>query len=241
VIAPLTIGSYPFKSKRDPLADFQKSIRRDKSHYTVLNDEGHWHEWQRTIKSTAHSHACENVFDVNYVPSTTDDSAIFREQQTFLYDVFNTILKTPMGRYYVRKYEVSRDAQSVWRDYSTHMCSSTWGEMAMETLLSELTSTKLSSNYRGTTVSFITDWMNKLKQYEDLAPTLNHFPDGMKKTLLMNALSKVPLFRNVKTSEQLEVAKGGKPLQYNNYVDLLWSVASTYDKSVMPIQASKSN
>ena len=93
MIAPTTIGSSQFKSRRDPLAYFQKSIKRDKSHYTVLKDEGHWHEWQQTIKSTAHSHACENIFDVNYVPSTTDNTALFCEQQTFLYDVFNTILK----------------------------------------------------------------------------------------------------------------------------------------------------
>ena len=38
-----------------------------------------------------------------------------------MYSVFNKVLQSDMGKTIVRKYAPSLDAQSVWRDFESHM------------------------------------------------------------------------------------------------------------------------
>ena len=66
-----------------------------------------------------------------------------------MYDVFATILQTTMGTHYVAVHEDDRDAQLVWKDYSTYMKTSTRTDMQIEELMSCLTSWRLSQNYQG--------------------------------------------------------------------------------------------
>jgi len=56
----------------------------------------------------------------------------------------------------------------------------------------------------------------------------------MKKAMLQNALNGVKVFRDVKTSEQLEVAKGQGPIAYPAYAALIQQVAAVYDKTLEP-------
>ena len=96
------------------------------------------------------------------MPRSLDAKDLFKEQQQFIYEVLISILKTPMGRHFVRKYEASHDAQMVWKEYTTYMTSSTSGDLKVEQLLSEVTSLQLLSSFKGTTISFITEWLNKI-------------------------------------------------------------------------------
>ena len=223
----------PTQAKTD-LQDFQHSIKRDKSHYVSLTNKQNYDDWKRATVATIKSHRCKNVIDATYMPHSLDAKDLFREQQRFIYDVLISILKTPMGRHFVRKYEASHDAQMVWKEYTTYMTSSTSGELKVEQLLSEVTSLRLSSSFKGTTISFITEWLNKIKLYEELTPTSSHFPDSMKKILLQNAVSDFDAFKLVKTAEQLEIAKGNNLLPYDKFTSLLWSVASAHDKQLQP-------
>ena len=137
--APTISTSTPTASQ-SLVSDFKKGIKRDKTHYTTLKDEKQWDEWKRRTIATIHAHGCENVVAPTYVPTTTDKTLLFEEQNKFMYDVFISIIQTSMGKHFVRKYESSRDAQKVWNDYESYMRTSIKGEMVVEELMVDLTS-----------------------------------------------------------------------------------------------------
>lgn len=213
----------------NPASDFRRGIKRDKTHYMEIKDEKQWDEFKRKTVATAYAHGCENVINSSYVPTTSDDIVLFEEQKKFMYDVWTTILKTPMGKHFVRQHESTRDAQAVWRDYMNYMRSSTRADIEIEGLMTTLTSLRISPTTKMTAQQFILDWLDKLRIYEDLTPMNAHFPDIMKKAMLQNALNGLKDFQDVKTSEQMEVAKGQGPMTYQAYVALVQQVAAAYD------------
>jgi len=103
--------------KADLAHEFWKGVKRDKSHYTVLKDEKQWDEWKGQTIATIYAHGCENIISSSYNPVTPEDMILlFQEQQKYMFDVLTFILRTPMGKQFVRHHENTRDAQSVWRD-----------------------------------------------------------------------------------------------------------------------------
>ena len=231
---PPLVPTPRFVQVSNPASDFRRGNKRDKTHYREFKDESQWDEFKRVTRATIYAHGCENVINPSYVPSSQDDIVLFEEQQKFMYDVWATILKTPMGKHYVRLHESTRDAQAVWRDLTTYMRSSTRADIEIEGLMTTLTSIRLTSATKGNTQQFVLDWLDKLRIYEDLTPPSAHFPEIMKKAMLQNALNGLKVFRDVKTSEQLEVAKGQGPLTYQAYISLIQQVAASYDKSLEP-------
>ena len=69
------------------------------------------------------------------------------------------------------------------------MKSSTKAHLQLEDLMTELTSLCLTSEYSGTMMDFIVKWLDKMRLYESLTKTSEHFTPGMKKTMLQNAVS----------------------------------------------------
>ena len=226
-------------STYNPASDFRRGIKRDKTHYTEIKDEKQWDEFKRKTIATAYAHGCENVINSSYVPISSDDVVLFEEQKKFMYDVWTTILKTPMGKHFVRQHEGTRDAQAVWRDYVNYMRSSTRADIEIEGLMTTLTSLRISPATKMTAQQFILEWLDKLRIYEDLTPMNAHFPDIMKKAMLQNALNGVKDFQDVKTAEQMEIAKGQGPMTYQAYIALVQQVAAAYDVKMGPqIRAS---
>ena len=82
--------------------EFRKGIKRDKSHYEILKNEKLWDDWKGKSISTIHAHNCANVIDPTYLPSTPEEKELFQEQNTYIYDILNTILQTTMGNHFVR-------------------------------------------------------------------------------------------------------------------------------------------
>jgi hypothetical protein len=219
------------RSVASAATEFRKGIKRDKSHYTVLKDEKQWDEWKRATISTVYAHGCENILSRVYVPDPTDadETNLFSEQNKFMYDVFLMILKTPMGKHFIRLYENSRNAQAVWKDLIGYMKTSTRADLEIEGLMTSLTSYRFTSNYKGNVQSFILEWLDRMRQYEDFTHTSAHFPEVMKKAMLQNALMTLKIFKDLKISEQFDCAKGKGPVAYHEYVKLVQQVAGGYD------------
>ena len=76
-------------------------MKRDKSHYIILKDEKHWDEWKRQTVATIFAHGCENILSP-YIPTVADDILLFKEQQNFMFGVLIHIIRTPMGKHFVR-------------------------------------------------------------------------------------------------------------------------------------------
>lgn len=101
-----------------------------------------------------------------------------------MYDVFNTVMKTVMGSFYVRQQGDTMNAQLVWTNYIQCMCTSTRADCELEDLMTSLTSLRITPSYKGTTLKFIVDWFEKLRQYEAMTPQSSHFPEPIKKNML---------------------------------------------------------
>ena len=93
-------------------------------------------------------HVCDEVFDPYYQPCSRADRELFDEKQKFVYLVFESILKTDMGKYYICQHEYDYDAQAVFRKLEKHAKASTQATINSFELLAYLTSAKLDSHWR---------------------------------------------------------------------------------------------
>ena len=62
---------------------------------------------------------------MSYTPgSESEEQELFEAKQTFMFNVFNANLQTDMGKTIVRRHLANTDAQSVWKEFSEHMRTS---------------------------------------------------------------------------------------------------------------------
>ena len=74
------------------------------------------------------THECNEVLDPTYNPgSEPEEQELFEANQTFMFSVFNANLQTDMGKTIVRRHLANTDAQSVWKELSEHMRTSSKG------------------------------------------------------------------------------------------------------------------
>ena len=67
-------------------------------------------------------------------------------------------------------------------------------------ILSYITTVKLhQSQWRGITHGFILQWYDKLRKYESIAKTTDHFTDTVKMIILQNTVSGIAELHHVKT------------------------------------------
>ena len=135
-----------------------------------------------------------------------------------------------MGRYLVRKYKRTYDAQSIYTELLKYSKKSTQANIEASNILSYIITVKLHKiAWKGTYNSFIIHWLNKLRLYEDIAPIEDHFTDSVKKTMLENTVIGVPILKSIKAQADHNKAHGRGLLSYDNYLILLLSVAAVHD------------
>ena len=98
------------------LLAFKKSTKREVSQYTVLKDDKYFE---------ATTHGCEEILNGKYKPEKNSDSQeLFKQKQYYMYSVFNKVLQSDMGKTIVREYSLTLNAQAVWKDFESHMSTS---------------------------------------------------------------------------------------------------------------------
>ena len=126
------------------------------SQYTILKDEKYFEAFKRNLLVTATAHDCEEILDGNYKPENTNDSKeLFRQKKYFMYSVFNKVLQSDMGKTIVRKYASTLDAQSVWREFESHMSISSKGLNERCRLHAYVSTTVHDKSWKGTTEQFV--------------------------------------------------------------------------------------
>jgi hypothetical protein len=161
--------------------EFRRGVKRDKSHYEDLKDDKFFNTWNRGFVATAHMHHTQLVLDEGYIPKTMTEIHVFKEMQTFMYAVLEDHLKTDKGKSLVSHYELTRDAQSIYRELKKHALSSTAAQLSGDTLLQYITTTRFPGNWRGTSYGFVLHWKEQVMKYEKLELE----PFGDKKKLRM--------------------------------------------------------
>jgi hypothetical protein len=219
---------------RDAIAaDFKRGIvQRGPPQFPILKDDKEWDGWNRSHNAQARAQqGVEDVMNSTYKPTTTEDKALFTVKQTYMFAVFKKKLLTDQGKAYVREYEKQSDAQSIYRRISKYAIKSTKASLQASTILLYVTSCKLGegSAWRGPTASFVLHWQNQVRLYETRVESEEKFFNDQKRHMLQNAMHTVQELRAVKTQADQHKTQAGKELTYyDQYVNLLLSVASAY-------------
>ena len=133
---PVPVPSVPISSSRPTgystapieLMGLKKGIKREIAAYPSLKDERYFDGFKRILFIVAKSHECNEVVYPSYTPdSEPEQQKLLEDKQTFMFSVFNVDLQTDMGKTLVRRLFDTTDAQSVWRELSEHMRTSSKG------------------------------------------------------------------------------------------------------------------
>ena len=138
------------------LMGFKKGIKRERAAYPSLKDERYFDGFKRSLFIVAKSHKCNEVLDPIFTQgSEPEQKELFEAKQTFLFSVFNANLQTDMGKNIVRRHLTTTDAQSVCRELSEHMRTSSKGASEKRRLAQYVTNTVLDNNFKRTTEQFV--------------------------------------------------------------------------------------
>ena len=215
---------------------FKKGIKREIAAYPSLKDERYFDGFKRSLLIVAKTHECNEVLDPNYTPgSEPEEQELFEAKQTFMFSVFNANLQTDMGKTIVRRHLANTDAQSVWKELSEHMRTSSKGASEKRRLTQYVTNTVLIDNFKGTTEQFVLHFNEQFRQLEEISEDSEKRPPTVKLTLLQTAVRSINDLRIVETLDEFQSTTYGHgsstSLSYDTYYDLLINASVRYDKT----------
>ena len=86
-------------------------------------------------------------------------------------------------------HESTYDAQAVYNELVAHYTKSTKASLDLTQLMQYLTSLRIGDGtWRGMAASFVLNFQDKIREFEKIADTSDHFSDGWKIILLQNAV-----------------------------------------------------
>ena len=152
-----------------------------------------------------------------------------------MFSVFNANLQTDMGKTIVRRHLANTDAQSVWKELSEHMRTSSIGASEKRRLTQYVTNTVLDDNLKGTTEQFVLHFNENFRQLDEISEDSEKLPPTVKLTLLQTAVRSINDLRIVKTLGEFQSTTYGHgsstSLYYDTYYDLLINACVRYDKT----------
>jgi hypothetical protein len=216
---------------RDLTAEFQRGNRRSKLDYAILKDMASLDGWKKSFEATARSHQCSDILNPDYVPATEDEERLFVEKSTFMYSVFDTVLKDNTARSF---FHANPNApQQIWKDLMAHSFNSAASGFENQRLLKYLTGKKFYiDEYKGSATDFLIEWDHTLRTYQDRVA--EGFTDAFSRSLLENAVEPCKELNSIKTTRDILSANfGGRPVDitYARYYDLLKAAATAIDQS----------
>jgi hypothetical protein len=179
--------------------------------------------------STAYTHHTKLVLDKNYKPKTETEKEVIQEMQFFMCAVFEEKLKSNKGKSLVQDYEDTHDDQALYTALKRHARQSTAAYISGDTLLKYITSTRFPGNRRGTAFSFVLHWKEQVSYYKKLE--LKDIPPKQKLRKLKNTVADVANLQSVKRIEDQNISCSTARLGWEEYLELLLSACSDYDKS----------
>ena len=91
-----------------------------------------------------------------------------------MFSVFNANLQTDMGKTIVRRHLAITDAQSVWKELSEHMRTSSKGASENRRLTQYVTNTVLDDNFKGATEQFVLHFNEQFRQLDEISEDQEH-------------------------------------------------------------------
>ena len=171
-----------------------------------------------------------------YTPgSEPEEQELFAAKLTFMFSVFNNNLKTDMGKTIVRRHLANTDTQSVWKELSEHMRTSSKGASEKRRLTQYVTNTVLDDNFKGTTEQFVLHFSEQFRQLDEISEDSEKLPPTVKLTLLQTAIRSINDLRIVETLDEFQSTTYGHgsstSLSYQTYYDVLINACVMYNKT----------
>ena len=104
-----------------------------------------------------------------------------------MYSVFSKVLQSDMDKTILRKYAPTLDAQSVWKDFETHMSTSSKGLNEKHRLHAYVSTTVYDRSWKGTTEQFFLHFHEQFRQLDELTPLKEQLPHSVRLTLLQTS------------------------------------------------------
>ena len=150
--------------------------------------------------------------------------------------VFIKILQSDMGKTIVRKYAPSLDAQSVWRNFESHMSTSSKRLNERCRLNPYVSTTVYDKSWKGTTEQFVLHFHEQFRQLDEVTPLDEHLPHSLRLTLLQTTVRSIPELWIVETKEEdmslTQSSTGHYSLIYDKYFMVLQNACIRYDKTL---------
>ena len=193
------------------LMGFKKGIKREIAAYPSMKDERYFDGFKRSLFKVAKTHECNEVLDPNYTPGIEpEEKELCEAKQTFMFSVFNANLQTDMGKTIVRRHLANTDAQSVWKELSDHMRTSSKGASVKKRRITQyVTNTVLDDNFKGTTEQFVLHFNEQFRQLEGISEDSERLPPTVKLTLLETAVRSINDLRIVETLHEFQSTTRG--------------------------------
>jgi hypothetical protein len=185
---PATNTPHPKSGKAlsmDPIdifhREWSKSIKRDTNAYAVFKEDHQWENWHREFTVTARSQQMDNILNDGYAPAAKSlDEAKFKQQQIYMYDVLNKIVKTNYGKEILRRHHNELlDAQSVLTELRAHYKGSQAAVNETQQLFKYIITTKIT-DFSGSAQKFILHWFEQIRLYETLTEEKKHLQPKQK-------------------------------------------------------------
>ena len=93
-----------------------------------------------------------------------------------MFSVFSAHLQTDMGKTIVRRQLANTDAQSVWKELSEHMRTSSKGASEKRQLAQYVTNTVLDDDFKGTTEQFVLHFNEQFRQLDEISENSEKLP-----------------------------------------------------------------
>ena len=224
----------------DPVRDFNRGIKRDATLFPQLKDNKQWDSWYIETKAQARAQDIEDILDPTYTPTTAGDASVFDKKQKYMYSVFAKTLQTDKGKALVRDHVDDYDAQAIHKELFDHAQRSTKASVNASDLLAYITTARIGTTpWKGSSESFIINWQDKIRKYEQLVDKQDIFSDSVKRTMLENVVKPIDNLRAVKDqANQFQVRMGTK-ITYDQYCSLLLSAAQSDDSQYATMVNSK--
>ena len=140
-----------------------------------------------------------------------------------------------MGKTIVRRHLANTDAQSVWKELSEHMRTSSKGASEKRRPTQYVSNTVLDDNFKGTTECFVLHFNEQFRQLDEISDDSEKLPPTVKLTLLQTDVRGINDLRIVETLDEFQSTTYGHgsstSLSYDTYYDHLINACVRYDKT----------
>ena len=109
-----------------------------------------------------------------------------------------------MGKTIVRRHLANTDAQSVWKELSEYMRTSSKAAAEKRRLTQYVTNTVLDDNFKGTTEQFVLHFNEQFNQFDEISEDTEKLPSTVKLTLLRTAVRSIIDLRNVEMLDEFQ-------------------------------------